>query len=156
MDKSTHMQACISTNKSMAFNIHSKQHYVMENQWIMRDEEKTAYIPGSSSKEIKSQLSQRVSLSKDSSSKAAHLKCLSLPSRTHYICLWKISALLFLCPPHDLCCSHLFSPICPLSTACGTPFQRNISNGLKILEYPLDRCLILIASSIPLFWSHIN
>ena len=107
-------------------------------------------------KEIKSQLSQWVFLSKDSSSKAAHLKCLSLPSRTHYICLWKISALLFLCPPHDLCCSHLFSPICPLSTACGTPFQRNISNGLKILEYPLDRCLILIASSIPLFWSHIN
>ena len=56
MDKSTHMQACISTNKSMAFNIHSKQHYVMENQWIMIDEGKTPYIPGSSSKK-KSSLS---------------------------------------------------------------------------------------------------
>ena len=59
MDKSTHMQACISTNKSVAFNIHPKQHYAMENQWIRRDEEKTAYIPGSSSqKENKSQPSQ--------------------------------------------------------------------------------------------------
>ena len=45
------MQAYISTNKSVAFNIHPKQHYVKENQWITRDEGKTVYIPGSLSNE---------------------------------------------------------------------------------------------------------
>ena len=56
MDKSTQMQAYISTSRLVAFNIHPKQHYVMENQRIMRDEEETVYIPGSSSKK-KSSLS---------------------------------------------------------------------------------------------------
>ena len=40
------MQAYISTSRLVAFNIHPKQHNVMENQQIMRDEEKTVYIPG--------------------------------------------------------------------------------------------------------------
>ena len=39
------MQAYISTSRLVAFNIHPKQHNVMENQRIMRDEEKTVYIP---------------------------------------------------------------------------------------------------------------
>ena len=50
MDKSTQMQAYISTSKLVAFNIHPRQHYVTENQRIMRDEEEIVYIPDSSSK----------------------------------------------------------------------------------------------------------
>ena len=44
------MQAYISTSRPVAFNIHPRQHYVTENQRIMRDKEETVYIPGSSSK----------------------------------------------------------------------------------------------------------
>ena len=72
MDKSTQTQAYISTNRSVAFNIHPKQHYVMENQWIMRDEEKNCvHTWFLKQKENRSQLSQWVSLSKRLPSKSA-------------------------------------------------------------------------------------
>ena len=44
------MQAYISTSRLVAFNIRPRQHYVTENQRIMRDEEETVYIAASSRK----------------------------------------------------------------------------------------------------------